>query len=191
MALIVLHRAGNSHEATLDQDVTHMGNHYGNVVHVLQAEIANYQFPNTDGEQTIHILTHGAVNHVCNMQATEFNAWMLKAFQMSKYPQAVQTYFIYSCDVATGGQNLLASLANYAAMSKVKNRTFLGTAGENGVVNTNPGAGKVLMKGVSGALQPLGSGWKGYRTSYEGKGVVSKKLPETEVNQIVCGVMNW
>ncbi len=140
MALIVLHRAGDRHEETLDQDVAQMGNHYGNVVHVLQAEIANYQFPNAENDQVIHLLTHGAVDHVCNMQATQFNAWMLKAFQMSKYPQAVETYFIYSCDVATGGQNLLASLANRAAMSKVKNRTFLGKPGENGVV-TNPGAG--------------------------------------------------
>ena len=190
MALIVLHDDKKNKDKGLEDDVTHMGNHYGQVTHLLAGEIANYTFPNAATERTIHILSHGSEHHVGRMEDDEFKAWMVKAFQMSKYRQLAQTYFIYSCDVATGTPNLLQGVAEQAANSQVKNRTFIGTAGENGVCNTQPGAGKVLMK-TKGGLQTLGVGWKGYRTVFKTKNVAAEKMPEQDVNKIVRETMNW
>ena len=189
MALIVFHDEEKKRDKGLEDDVTHMGNHYGQVTHLLAGEIANYTFLNAT-EPTIHILSHGGVDHVDRMSADQFKAWMVKAFQMSKYPKLAQTYFIYSCDVATGTPNLLQGVAEQAANSQVKNRTFIGTAGENGVCNTQPGAGKVLMK-AKGGPQTLGVGWKGYRTVFKTKNVAAEKMPEQEVNKIVRDTMNW
>lgn len=189
MALIVLH-ADKKREKSLEDDVAQMGNHYGQVIQLLVDDIEKYVFPNAGNEANIHILSHGAADHVCRMSADQFKAWMVKAFEMSKYRNIAQTYFIYSCDVATGTPNLLQGVAEWAVKSQVKNRTFIGTAGENGVCNTQPGAGKVLMKN-KGGLQVLGVGWKGYRTVFKNKGVVAEKMAENDVKQIVLDTMNW
>src|SRR5262252_6508515 len=92
MALIVLHDEEKKRDKGLEADVTHMGNHYGQVTHLLAGEIANYTFPNAATEPTIHILSHGSVDHVGRMSADQFKAWMVKAFQMSKYHKFAQTY---------------------------------------------------------------------------------------------------
>jgi len=167
MPLIVLHCNGNKHEGTLDEDVKNMGTRYGNVIHVLQNENENYVFPSPEQEQVIHILSHGGVDHVCDMKASTFNDWMVKAFKMSSNKGLNQTYFIYSCDVAKGGSNLLSGLAVHVAKSQFKNRRFIGTVGENGVVKTTSGKGKVLVQTEVGKLQDLGLGWKGYRTLFK------------------------
>ena len=96
MPLIVLHRNGNKHEGTLDEDVKNMGTRYGNVTHVLQSENLNYQFPSPGQEQVIHILSHGGADYVCDMSASTFNSWMVKAFKMNLNKALNQTYFIYS-----------------------------------------------------------------------------------------------
>ena len=112
-------------------------------------------------------MSHGGVDHVCDMKASTFNDWMVKAFKMSSNKGLNQTYFIYSCDVAKGGSNLLSGLAVHVAKSQFKNRRFIGTVGENGVVKTTSGKGKVLVQTEVGKLQDLGLGWKGYRTLFK------------------------
>ena len=119
------------------------------------------------------------------MKASTFNSWMVKAFKMSSNKTLNQTYFIYSCDVAKGGTNLLSGLADHVAKSQCKNRTFIGTVSENGVVKTASGKGKVLVQTTGAKLQDLGLGWKGYRTLFKSKAVGSEKMPDTEVQQAV------
>lgn len=194
MALIVLHCNGNGHESSLDNDVQWMGQHYGAVTHVVQNANLNYRFPNPQQEANIHILAHGAADHVADFTVGTFKTWMVSAFQMTSYPTLTQRYFIYSCDIALGSTNLLLSLAQHIASLKIKNRTLIGTAGENGVINTDQGLGKVLVKDPrNGQQQTLGAGWKGYRTVMKNNPqfVVAEKLPGSEVTQLVLGVMSW
>ena len=191
MPLIVLHCNGNKHEGTLDEDVKNMGTRYGNVTHVLQSENLNNQFPSPGQEQVIHILSHGGADHVCDMSASTFNSWMVKAFKMNLNKALNQTYFIDSCDVAKGGTNLLSGLAEHVAKSQYKNRTFIGTVSENGVVKTASAKGKVLVQTTGAKLQDLGLGWKGYRTLFKSKAVISEKMPETEVQQAVVDLRSW
>lgn len=193
MALIVLHCNSNGHEASLNKDVTQMGQHDGAVVHVTQHANLNYRFPNPSQAPTVHILAHGGQDKVADLSVPTFKTWMVNAFQMTMHPTLNQTYFIYSCDIALGGENLLSGLAQHVASLKIKNRTFIGTAGENGVTNTGR-VGKVLVKNPhGGALQHLGEGWKGYRTMTKNNNaqfVVAEKLSFNTVSQLVQGAMN-
>ncbi len=195
MALIVLHCNGNGHEASLDGDVQQMAQRYGGVIHVLQTTNANYRFPNPQQEPTIHILAHGGADHVADFAANTFKAWMVSAFQMTSYPTLTQRYFIYSCDIALGSTNLLLNLAQHLASLKIKNRTLIGTAGENAVINTAQGRGKVVVLDPRTAQQQnLGAGWKGYQTVIKNNNaqfVVAEKLSGTTVTQLVLGLMDW
>lgn len=194
MALIVLHCNGNGHESSLDDDVRWMGQHYGAVTHVLQNTNLDYRFPNPQQEVNIHILAHGGADHVADLTVDTFKTWMVSAFQMTSYPTLTQRYFIYSCDIALGGASLLSGLAHHIASLKIRNRTLIGTAGENGTINTNQGLGKMLVKRPgTDQLQALGAGWKGYRTVMKNNPnfVVAEKLSGPEVTQLVLGVMNW
>jgi hypothetical protein len=196
MALIVLHCNKNGHEDSLDKDVVHMGSHYGDVIHVLQSENQAYKFPKAGSEPVIHILAHGGEDHVCDLSIPTFKQWMVNAFQMKQNPKLTQTYFVYSCDVAKGGNSLLSGLADHVAGLKIRNRTFIGTVGENGIVNTKEGRGKVLLKTATGQTQALGLGWKGYQTVWKGKNqkdetVGVDKLSESQVKKIVSDMMNW
>jgi hypothetical protein len=112
MALVVLHCNGNGHEDTLDKDVVQMGTHYGEVVHVVQNLNLGYTFPNPQNEKEIHILAHGGKDKVADLSASTFKQWIVDAFEMDSYKALSQTYFIYSCDIATGGDNLLLTVAN-------------------------------------------------------------------------------
>lgn len=191
MTLIVLHCNGNGHENTLDSDVQHMGNHYGNIIHVLQNQNANFVAPSPH-DAVVHILAHGSKTQVVDLSAGTFKIWMVKAFQMKANPNLAQTFFIYSCDLALGGNNLLSSLALHVAAQQIKNRTFIGTAGENGVTNTGQGIGKVLVKKPGTTdLQGLGLGWKGYRTELTGGHVIARKLEGVKVTEIVQNAMAW
>jgi hypothetical protein len=195
MALIVLHCHGNGHEGTLDQDVARMGNHYGDVIHVTQNQNMNYAFPNPKEEPVFHILAHGGKDKVADISAGTFKQWMVKAFQMSSNKGLQQTYFIYSCDITTGGDNLLSSIAQHVASLQIRNRTFIGTAGENGVIKNGQGIGKVLVQAPGkDQQQNLGLGWKGYRTvtlHRKETYVIARKLSHQEVNTIVLNTMNW
>ena len=61
MALIVLHCNGNGHEASLDTDVTRMGQRYGAVTHVAQNANLAYRFPNPS-LGTVNQLVRAAMN---------------------------------------------------------------------------------------------------------------------------------
>jgi len=194
MALIVLHCNGNGREETLDKDVVQMGTHYGEVIHVVQNQNLAYKFPNPK-EKVIHILAHGGKENVADLSASTFKQWIVDAFQMDSNKGLSQAYFIYSCDVATGGDNLLLSVAQHVASKKIRERTFIGTAGENGVINKGQGIGKILVNAPDNKTQQnLGLGWKGYRTVmiHENHNyVVAKKLSHKEVNEFVLNTMNW
>ena len=47
------------------------------------------------------------------------------------------------------------------------------------------------MQTTGAKLQDLGLGWKGYRTLFKSKAVISEKMPETEVQQAVVDLMSW
>ncbi len=193
MALIVLHCNGNGHEASLDTDVSNMGQHYGAITHVSQNDNLAYRHPNP-GEKAVHILAHGRTDGVADMKPDTFKNWIVNAFRMLGNLDTHQTFFIYSCDIALGGKNLLSAVAQHVAALKVRNRTFIGTAGENGVTRTGK-RGKILVKDPhGGALQDLGMGWKGYRTVADPRNhrhVLAEKLSFTDVNQAVRDAMNW
>lgn len=109
----------------------------------------------------------GGKENVADLSASTFKQWIVDAFQMDSNKGLSQAYFIYSCDVATGGDNLLLSVAQHVASKKIRERTFIGTAGENGVINKGQGIGKILVNAPDNKTQQnLGLGWKGYRIAF-------------------------
>jgi len=192
--LIVLHCNGNGHEATLDADVVRMGARYGNVYHVTQEKNLQFEAPATT-DTDIHILAHGKATAVADISTTTFKTWIVNAFKLTWNLDRRQNFFIYSCDVALGGANLLSDVAQHVAGLHIKNRTFIGTAGENAVIKSGQGLGKILVqwKGTQ-RTQTLGQGWKAYRTSQVGrnsKHVRAFKLKGTDVSALVRNAMNW
>jgi hypothetical protein len=166
-----------------------MGARYGTVIHVLQNSILTYHLENANNEAEIHILAHGALDHVCGMAPDVFARWMVSAFGLTRSNSKLQTFYIYSCDVAQGGQSILNTVATYVAQLGIQNKTFIGTVGENAVINAGRGVGKVLVLDSLNRTMTLGVGWKAYRTKRLNNGAVAEKL--TRVEQIVTRFMNW
>lgn len=174
MPLIVLHATTRSRETDLERDAGAMGSHYGEVIHLRADENSEWEGLAPSVATVVHILAHGGGGaatksaegpHVADMKESTFRDWMVNKFQMRSAKQAEQKFFIYSCDIATGTDSMLARLANYVANEHIANRTFIGTIGPNAVIHDGDNRGKVVVVKDKGKTQlPIGTGWNAYRT---------------------------